>query len=54
MTFLEVALAAWGDFQRTGLHVTHDEMKRWLESWGTDRETAAPGFSVIAQDDTAP
>lgn len=27
---------------RAGHHIKHDDMKAWLLSWGTDRETPAP------------
>lgn len=35
-------LAAWEEFQATGLHATAEEVDRWLESWGTDGELPAP------------
>lgn len=35
-------LKAWEEFQETGLHATPEEVDQWLESWGTDKELAAP------------
>ena len=40
--FRQEALAAWDEFQETGLHATAEEVDQWLESWGTDRELPAP------------
>ena len=36
------ALAAWEDFQTTGLHVTHEEMRDWLLSIGTENPLPPP------------
>jgi predicted transcriptional regulator len=33
---------AWQDYQRTGLHVSHEAMEAWLDSWGTDKEGPCP------------
>jgi predicted transcriptional regulator len=41
-SFKQEAIAAWADFQETGLHVTDEEMRRWLKSWGTDDELSPP------------
>lgn len=35
-------LDAWDEFQATGLHVSGDEVEKWLSSWGTDDELPAP------------
>lgn len=35
-------LSAWAEFQATGLHVTAEEVEKWLASWGTDNELPAP------------
>ena len=40
-TFRQDALAAWEEFQTTGLHATAEEVDKWLESWGTDNELPA-------------
>lgn len=41
-TLRHETLQAWEEFQNTGLHATAEEVDRWLESWGTDNELAAP------------
>jgi predicted transcriptional regulator len=35
-------LTAWDEFQATGLHLTGDEVEKWLSTWGTDDELPAP------------
>lgn len=35
-------LAAWEEFQTTGLHATAQEVDQWLADWGTDDERPAP------------
>lgn len=35
-------LAAWDEYQASGLHVTGDEVETWLSTWGTDEESPAP------------
>ena len=40
--FRKETIAAWDHYQETGLHVTADEVSDWLDTWGTDQETAAP------------
>ena len=41
-SFKQEALAAWADHQETGLHLTGDEVRKWLLTWGTDAETELP------------
>ena len=36
------ALAAWEDYEATGLHVTHEEMRAWLLSVGTENQLPLP------------
>ena len=36
------AVAAWDEYQQTGLHVTADETTAWLRSWGTENEIEPP------------
>jgi predicted transcriptional regulator len=36
------AMEAWEECQQDGLHITHDEMKGWLTTWGTPNETGSP------------
>jgi predicted transcriptional regulator len=33
---------AWRHYRETGLHVTGDEVIRWLDSWGTEDELPPP------------
>ncbi|WP_019022923.1 CopG family ribbon-helix-helix protein [Thioalkalivibrio sp. ALE23] len=40
--FRQEALAAWAAYQETGRHVTGQEARAWLNTWGTDEEKAAP------------
>ncbi|MDZ7852218.1 MAG: CopG family ribbon-helix-helix protein [Halomonas sp.] len=40
--FKRDTLKAWEDYQATGMHVTADEVRQWLASWGTDEELPAP------------
>jgi predicted transcriptional regulator len=35
-------VAAWEEFQSTGLHATAEEVETWLSSWGTEDELPAP------------
>ena len=30
------------EYEETGLHVTFEEVSKWLQSWGTDNELEAP------------
>lgn len=40
--FRRETIAAWNDYQETGLHITADETIAWLDTWGTDNEAKAP------------
>lgn len=40
--FKQDAVRAWEEYLRTGLHVTGEEMDRWMASWGTDHELPPP------------
>jgi predicted transcriptional regulator len=40
--FKQEALASWAAFQETGRHLTGEEVRTWLNSWGTEEEKAAP------------
>lgn len=40
--FNQEALDSWKEYQETGLHVTGQEARDWLNSWGTDSETDPP------------
>ena len=38
----EEALASWAAFKETGRHLTGQEARTWLDTWGTDDEKAVP------------
>ncbi len=40
--FKQEALAAWTAYQETGRHLSGEEVREWLATWGTDKETAPP------------
>ena len=40
--FREEALASWSAYQETGRHLTADEVRAWLDTWGTDAEAEPP------------
>ncbi len=40
--FRQDALKAWNEYEDTGLHVTGNEVRVWLETWGTDNELPVP------------
>lgn len=41
-SFKQEALASWAAYQETGRHLTSQEVRTWLNSWGTDDEEAMP------------
>ena len=40
--FKQEALASWTAYQETGRHLTGQEVRDWLNTWGTDNETELP------------
>jgi predicted transcriptional regulator len=40
--FKEEALASWKSYTETGRHLTGQEVRDWLQTWGTDKETEIP------------
>jgi len=40
--FKQEAVASWTSFQETGRHLTAQETRDWLDSWGTDHEASVP------------
>ncbi|NMG54380.1 CopG family ribbon-helix-helix protein [Aromatoleum aromaticum] len=40
--FRQATLAAWEEYQETGVSVAADEVTAWLETWGESNEQAAP------------
>ena len=41
-SFKQEAMASWRAFQETGQHLTGQEARDWLKTWGTDKETDIP------------
>jgi len=40
--FKQEALASWTAYQETGQHLTGQEVRDWLQTWGTDKNTKIP------------
>jgi predicted transcriptional regulator len=40
--FKRETIAAWEEYQRDGQHITHNEMTKWLSTWGAPDETECP------------
>ena len=40
--FKREVLASWIAYQETGQHLTGQEVRDWLNSWGADKENEAP------------
>ena len=40
--FKQEALQAWAAYQETGRHLTGEQTRDWLRTWGTDDEQPAP------------
>jgi predicted transcriptional regulator len=40
--FKQEALASWAAYQETGEHLTGQEIRLWLNTWGTEDEGAVP------------
>lgn len=38
----EEALASWASYKETGRHLTGEEVRAWLDTWGTDAEGPVP------------
>jgi predicted transcriptional regulator len=41
-SFKAEALASWKAYQETGQHLTGQEVRAWLKTWGTEAETELP------------
>lgn len=41
-SFRQEALASWKAYQETGQHLTGEEVRNWLSTWGTGKESAPP------------
>jgi predicted transcriptional regulator len=40
--FKQEALASWVTYQETGQHLTGQEVRAWLNTWGTEDEKVVP------------
>ncbi|MBU1172692.1 MAG: CopG family ribbon-helix-helix protein [Proteobacteria bacterium] len=40
--FKEEALASWKSYKETGRYLTGQEVRDWLQTWGTDKESEIP------------
>lgn len=40
--FKQEALASWTVYQETGRHLRSDEVRNWLNTWGTDKKIEIP------------
>lgn len=41
-SFKQEAMTSWTAFQETGLHLSGQEVRTWLNTWGTEGETEPP------------
>jgi len=41
-SFKEEALVSWTAYKETGRHLSGKEVRDWLNTWGTDKETEIP------------
>ena len=41
-SFKQEAVASWKAYQETGQHLTGQEVRDWLNTWGTEKETEIP------------
>ena len=41
-SFKQEAMTSWTAYQETGQHLTGQEVRDWLKTWGTDKETDIP------------
>ncbi|PRP68479.1 CopG family transcriptional regulator [Chromobacterium amazonense] len=41
-SFKQEALASWAAYQETGQHLTGEEVRTWLSTWGAKDEKAVP------------
>jgi predicted transcriptional regulator len=41
-SFRQQALSSWSAYQETGRHMSGDELRAWLSTWGTDAEVEPP------------
>jgi len=41
-SFKQEALASWAAYKETGRHLTGEEVRAWLNTWGTEDEGPVP------------
>jgi predicted transcriptional regulator len=41
-SFRQEAMASWSAYQETGRHLTGEEVRTWLSTWGTEAEAEPP------------
>jgi len=41
-SFKNEALESWAAYKETGRHLTGEDVRTWLKTWGTDDEKPAP------------
>lgn len=41
-SFIQESLDGWAEFNRTGKHITGEELFAWMDTWGTEAETGPP------------
>lgn len=41
-SFKQEAMASWTAYQQTGRHLTGQEVRDWLQGWGTDTDAGLP------------
>ncbi len=41
-SFRQEAVASWTTYQETGRHLTGQEVRTWLSTWGTENEKGLP------------
>jgi len=41
-SFKQEALASWTAYQETGQHLSSQQTREWLNTWGTEKETEIP------------
>jgi predicted transcriptional regulator len=42
VSFKQEAMSSWLAYKETGRHLTGQEVRAWLNTWGTAEEKAAP------------
>lgn len=43
-SFKQEASAAWAAYQETGQHLSGQEVRAWLSTWGAEDETELPEY----------